>query len=259
MPSLPTFPSTEAPLGLIPLRIYGRTAEIRLCVSLLSSTNATAVVLAGMGGSGKTTVALAVARIAQMRRMRVWWIDCEYKPIPLAMLGIAKDLGASDSELISAAQSDSETADLAWRYLRACESRWLLIFDNADDAANLHINERRVGSGAAWVRRAEAGYTLITSRIMDTAIWGPQAQVMELGAIALRDASRMLLALAPEAGDLHSAGMLARKLACLPLALELAATYLARPTSLHTKFDEYASELSKKYCRASRTTAPWTR
>jgi hypothetical protein len=65
------------PLGRLPAEIRGRDALLdelsRLLVSRPGRMGRTWV-LAGMGGLGKSTVALAVAEIAQIRGWRVWWV-----------------------------------------------------------------------------------------------------------------------------------------------------------------------------------------
>jgi len=68
--------SVTVPLGRLPAEVRGRDeliAELRQSLSR-RRRGRRVWVLAGMGGIGKSTVALAIARMARNRGWRVWWV-----------------------------------------------------------------------------------------------------------------------------------------------------------------------------------------
>src|SRR5205814_6928676 len=65
------------PLGKLPPEVRGREgliAELRRALRPYPRRASRAFVIAGMGGLGKSTVALAAARMARERGYRVWWV-----------------------------------------------------------------------------------------------------------------------------------------------------------------------------------------
>ena len=66
-----------APFGQLPTEVRGRDgllAELRRPLYRVLRRSGRTWVIAGMGGLGKSTVALAVARTAKARGWRVWWV-----------------------------------------------------------------------------------------------------------------------------------------------------------------------------------------
>src|SRR5271165_3876442 len=67
----------SVPLGRLPAEVRGRDvllAEMRRPLTRRRQRLDSTWVLAGMGGLGKSTIALAVAQSAQARNWRVWWV-----------------------------------------------------------------------------------------------------------------------------------------------------------------------------------------
>ena len=98
------------PFGRLPARIRGRDASVaELCTSLAlrrfiwfplpRRTRPDRVrVLAGMGGVGKSTVALAAAQAARSRGWRVWWVTAtDTASLAGGMLEILFQLGAPET------------------------------------------------------------------------------------------------------------------------------------------------------------------
>jgi Mrp family chromosome partitioning ATPase len=88
------------PVGRLPLRIRGRDvlmAELSRSLARRKPQGGTWV-LAGMGGLGKSTVALAVADRALKRGWRVWWITAtDTASLTWGMLEVLAQLGAPES------------------------------------------------------------------------------------------------------------------------------------------------------------------
>jgi len=100
-------------------------------------------VLHGLGGCGKTWLALEAAYRAQQRGMQVWWVSAA-GPDSLAagMRAVGRRLGATDAQL-----EHGDAADLIWQRLRGRPDPWLLVIDNADDPQIL----AGAGAGASVV------------------------------------------------------------------------------------------------------------
>jgi hypothetical protein len=162
--------------------------------------------LAGMGGVGKTQLALEYAhRHATDYDLR-WWVPSE-EPLAmrasLAALGRRLGLGehADQEETVA-----KVLAELGRRH------RWLLVFDNAVHPRELE-GYRPAGNG---------GHVLVTTR---TRAFGGVAARLEVGVFAPEEAAAFLLA-RTGASDPAVAEELAGELGELPLALEQAAAFM---------------------------------
>ena len=129
--------SVAPPVGRLPLRIRGRDvlmAQLSRSLARRKPPGGTWV-LAGLGGLGKSTVALAIADRALKRGWRVWWVTAtDTASLTGGMLEVLAQLGAPES-LTRLVQENAPTApDRAWEFLSGTSSvgrRWLLVFDDA--------------------------------------------------------------------------------------------------------------------------------
>ena len=105
-------------------------------------------VLYGMGGCGKTRLALEAAYQAQQDGAEVWWISAA-GPASLAagMRALGRRLGVSDAEL-----EHGDAADVIWQRLADRQEPWLLVIDNADDPQVLAGAGTSVAEGRGWLR-----------------------------------------------------------------------------------------------------------
>jgi len=161
------------------------------------------VALCGLGGAGKTSLALEYAHRHLDEAGVCWQLPAEDPAVLAARFGeLAAQLGAGEGRDPVAAVHGK---------LAASRVPWLLVFDNAPDRASV----------APFVPPAGAGRVLITSR---NQIW-PGGQALEVPVLDPQVAAEFL---ASRTGDAdRQAGLdLAGELGGLPLALEQAAAYV---------------------------------
>ncbi|WNI19795.1 tetratricopeptide repeat protein [Streptomyces sp. ITFR-21] len=204
-----------------PPRILRDRHEV--CAALLVGLNrggGDVHVIHGMGGSGKTSVALWAFHEAVSHGMVGLWVTASDRmALRAAMLAVAADRGAEPWELTAAYNGQRAAADLVWHYLDRSPQPWLLVIDNADDPVLL--------DEGSWLRASPGGTVVVTTRRATAALWRG-AVLHRLDVLPIEDAAQVLRDLAPDAGDLGHAEAVARRLGCLPLALNLAGTYLSR-------------------------------
>ncbi|MEK2492751.1 tetratricopeptide repeat protein [Kitasatospora purpeofusca] len=227
----PVTVTVAPPLGLRdpgrPLRGREETLE-RLEAELAADPGAEGRLLAlcGMGGCGKTAIALEVAARRSAAGCRVWWVEARNGPVlEAALRAVARQAGATQEEL-----ERGDTADLLWSRLARLDTPWLLVVDNADDPVLLD-GPGSLSAGTGWIRPATGpGAVLVTTRDSTRATWGQVARLHLLRPLTggrLDAAARILRDHAPaSAGTPDEAHALAARLGGLPLALRLAGTYL---------------------------------
>ena len=161
------------------------------------------VALCGLGGAGKTSVALEYAHRHLAGVEVAWQLPAEDPAVLAAGFGeLAAQLGAADG---------GDPVAAVHAVLAGGAAPWLLVFDNAPDRASV----------TAFVPPAGPGRVLITSR---NQIW-PPGQAVEVPVLDRRVAAEFLAARTGDA-DRRSALELAAELGGLPLALEQAGAYM---------------------------------
>lgn len=169
------------------------------------------VVLTGLGGVGKTSVAVEHVYRRQADYDLVWCVNGEQPASLLADLSaLAGQLGVAPDAL----QHEQVAALRSWL---EHHQRWLLVLDNVDDPEQV----------AELLPRSGTGQVVITSRV--GVGWDPLASMLPVEVLSPGDAAGLLLARAEETGPAAEAAAtrLAATLGGLPLALEQAGAYVA--------------------------------
>jgi len=180
-------------------------AEVR--EELLAGDKAVVQALHGMGGVGKTQLAAEYAHRFAGTYELAWWINAEQGGLigdQVAALGLA--LGCVQPGAGTEAVRMAVLAELQHR------GRWLLVFDNAEDPADV----------APWLPGG-GGHVLITSRQHG---WNEVAAPVEVDVLA-RAESMAILQTRVSGLSGTDAGRLAAELGDLPLAIAQAAGFMA--------------------------------
>lgn len=201
----------------------GRGSELDELRALLTGEGSAAVTqqvavraIHGLGGVGKSSLALHYAQEYRDSYSLVWWITAESaESIVSGLAGLAMALCP---QWAGAVGSDERAA---WAVLWLQEHEgWLLVFDNVEDPGVLkpYVGTLHRGHHLATSRKA-TGWHVVTTR------------TMALGVLPLDDAVDLLTRLAipgraPTSEEWGEATELARELGCLPLALEQAGAYV---------------------------------
>jgi tetratricopeptide (TPR) repeat protein len=197
-------------------------AEIR---AILTRNDGRAVAVHGLGGVGKTRVALEYA----------WKHESEYTGLLFVSASSGAEFRANLASLVnvlaiapgSTAVDEQVSAVLRW--LEA-HPGWLLVIDNVD-------SEEAAGEVRKLLVRLRAGHVLITTRISN---WPAGVALRELSELAEADAIAFLLERTGrrrlKADDADRCAEVARELGYLALALEHAGAYIDK---LRLTFSEY--------------------
>ena len=205
----PRFPGALPEVWNVPPRnpnFTGREAELgRIRTWLAEHPAVTVHALHGMGGIGKTQTVIEYAHRYADEYDLVWWINAEQAAL------IADQIARLGGELGLQLPGDPEAMLRAVHRVLRGRNRWLLIFDNAEDADEIG---RLLPGGT--------GHVLITTRRGGFRSFG---EVLDLDILGRAEAIALLRRRAPLLTDAE-AGQLAIRLGDLPLALDQAAAYL---------------------------------
>ncbi|ADB74565.1 FxSxx-COOH system tetratricopeptide repeat protein [Geodermatophilus obscurus] len=209
-------------------RFTGRDGMLTALRRRLHSGEATLMVQAlyGLGGVGKTQLALEYAHRFAADYDLVWWIDAEQPVlIPDQLAGLAARLDVPPGPTVT------DTVERLLAELRV-RDRWLLTFDNAERPDDI-----------AGYRPAGAGHVLITSRSPG---WGALGGRLEVDVLARAETIALLRARIPALEE-ELADKLAAELGDLPLAAAQAAGYLEQtdlpPVDYLRRFREHRATL----------------
>ncbi|WP_346107477.1 FxSxx-COOH system tetratricopeptide repeat protein [Nonomuraea maheshkhaliensis] len=201
----------------------------------LTETNTAAVVplpqaLQGLGGVGKTQLAIEYAWAYRGYYDLVWWIAADQPLlIPSALAGLTEDLKLPSAGTMGIEEAADSVRDALQRGDPV--DRWLLIFDNADDPEEIR---------PFIPHGSQDGHVLITSR---NSRWSGVAETVSVDVFSTAESvaflRKRLRREVPESEAVH----LAHELGNLPLALEQAAA-VQDTTGMST--DEYVRLLAEQ-------------
>jgi CRP-like cAMP-binding protein/tetratricopeptide (TPR) repeat protein len=242
-----------APLGRLPAEVRGRDGlidELRRALRPYPWRASRAFVIAGMGGLGKSTIALEATRMAKARGYRVWWVGAaDTALLTGGMLEVLRELRAPESVMAPVRDGAPTAPARAWEYLNGehlAGRRWLLVFDGADNPAVLAGPDATTpADGTGWLRADPSGMVIVTTRNRDPQVWGARVILRELKPLDEEAGAEVLRDLAPDVTDPAGAEArrLSRRLGGLPLALHLAGAYLGSSFARWSSFAAYHDAL----------------
>jgi tetratricopeptide (TPR) repeat protein len=219
----PRFPGELPPVWNVPSHpnpfFTGRELQLSELHARLTTPEAASrrVALTGLGGVGKTQLAVEYAYRQRTDYDLVWWVGGQK---PTSLLGDYAALASQPPlavDLKLAEDAPQEVVVAAVRAWLERHRRWLLVLDNVEEPQ----------AAAELLPRSATGHVLLTSQA--EAGWEPLAGPLPVEVLAPTDASGFLLARTGqrEPDAKAAATTLATTLGGLPLALEQAAAYVA--------------------------------
>ncbi|MEU8094708.1 FxSxx-COOH system tetratricopeptide repeat protein [Micromonospora chalcea] len=193
----------------------GREADLQLLGQALHLQGASVVTQAvyGLGGVGKSELALQyAARHAEVHPL-IWWAsaeDCEL--LHGALANLARRLEPAHALL---GTTTADAAEWATQWLQ-CHSGWLLILDNVEDHATVAAFLGQVG---------RHGRVIMTTR--RDINWRGSAKPLLLDVLTSGASVELLIRLVGSPDEAEALEYLAAELGYLPLALEQAGAYIA--------------------------------
>lgn len=177
----------------------GRESLLHEVYATLRSTPSKALALHGLGGVGKTQLAVEYAHRWAAHYDLVWWVPAEQPPQAMAALSmLAEQLDLPD------AVDMRQTARAVLDTLETSSLRWLVVYDNADLPEDVMPLVPTAG-----------GHVIVTSR---NAAWAGVGTAIEVGVFSRLESIEFLRSHG-SSGSLADLNRLADQLGDLPLAL----------------------------------------
>lgn len=183
--------------------------------ALSADTETRTIVLTGLGGVGKTQLALdhsEGAWAAGEVDLLVWVTADSRDAVVSTYANLAADLtGVEDAD-------PERGAGRLWEWLASTTARWLVVLDDVTRPGDLR---------GLWPPRTTNGRTVVTTRRTDAAIRGDGRKLIEIGVFTPSESKSYLMGvLADHTHLMHEAAELGEDLKHLPLALAQASAYM---------------------------------
>ncbi|KAG6979501.1 hypothetical protein FocnCong_v010031 [Fusarium oxysporum f. sp. conglutinans] len=196
---------------------------------LFTDPNGQRVALVGLGGVGKTQIALQLAHLVKKEDK----VECNYSVIWIPALSMASFEQAC-SKMISKfgiEQTNGENPKETFKRFLSSEKagKWFLIIDNADHIDTLYGTAEAPGGIDEFIPDCEHGYILYTTRSREVAVSVAQNNVVKLSEMDDEDAKALLQSSLIEKDQMQDTALidkLLHKLAYLPLAITQASAYM---------------------------------
>lgn len=192
---------------------------------LLVNQDCQTVAISGLGGIGKTQVALQFAYSVKegYPEFSIFWVQA------MSMEAFERSCMEVATVLEMRQKSDDDVKRLVQRWLCGKKAgRWLLIVDNVDSLDVLRGSEQREGL-LTFLPESEDGLTIFTTRHGEIAQHLAGSNVVEIGKMARQEVvdlfKKSLLRKSPRDNDGIMIDLL-HELECLPLAITQAAAYI---------------------------------
>ncbi|CAN9444961.1 unnamed protein product [Alternaria alternata] len=216
----------------------GRREELEILnQTLLQGTGCQKMSIVGLGGAGKTQLALRFAYTVRetMSAVSIFWMPAlSMESYEQACVAVAAALHISQAET-----GKDNAKELVKEHLSADQAGpWLLVLDNADDHDILYGTEHAAGI-IDYLPESEKGMTVFTTRVQELAVSLTRGDVLELGSMSKPDATNFLekfLIKKSLTEDREVVEELLDELAFLPLAIAQAAAYLNMNRTTITKY-----------------------
>jgi hypothetical protein len=177
------------------------------------------IVLRGMGGQGKTQIALEVCRQMKEACPAIFWVDATSEN------SVKKDFEQIYERIMTNGDSQADTHSKAVHVQKAfCDwpHSWLMVFDNYDDPQGF-------SSIQDLIPQSPFARILITSRHADTLALTDEAGRIELPGLDQKDAIELLFKQSSLPGNRHNgyaASTIVERLGYHPLAIDQAGSYI---------------------------------
>jgi nucleoside phosphorylase/tetratricopeptide (TPR) repeat protein len=236
-------PVWAVPFGKNP-RFVGRESEITEIEGLMMQSHGPSkIAIYGLGGVGKTQIALELAYRMRERdsSCSIFWIPCtSYESVEQAYMTIAHKVGIHNVK-------PAEAKDRLKVYLsQERAGKWLLIFDNADDMDMWIQSSTGAPVLTDLLPQSEQGRILFTTRNRKLAVKLASSHVINISEPDTEAALTLLgkLLIRKELlKDRDAAIGLLRRLALLPLAIAQAAAFI---NENNIRLSEYTALLQEQ-------------
>jgi len=212
-------------------RFTGRESDLmKLKESLFIGDQTTKVAIMGLGGVGKTQLALELAyrlRIKDKNCSIIWIPAINRESLEQAYLDVAKQLG-----IIGCREDKEDVKRLVQDHLgKESAGKWLLVFDNADDI-DMWIGKSEQGSSRLieYLPKSKRGSIIFTTRDRKTAVKLAHQNIVEVGEMNETVATELLqkcLFNKDLVNNRLDTTTLLNELTYLPLAIVQAAAYIS--------------------------------
>ncbi|KAI7768306.1 hypothetical protein LZL87_013926 [Fusarium oxysporum] len=248
---------TPPPFASIPFRrdpAFVDRGDILDQIDRQCSEPASRVAIVGLGGVGKSQLAIEFAHRFAARSTEAWvfWI---YASTQARVIEGFKSI-ADKVKLIGRSRPNADVLQLVFDWLSNTHNgKWLLVLDSADDAEVLlrstSGNDDDGRKLVEYLPQSANGSIVITTRNRDLAfkLTSTSHAIHEVGPMTQEEALKLLENRLGTLSDANAAAELVRSLDLVPLAISQAAAYIqmrAPRTSLAKYLDEFRQSESKR-------------